>query len=821
MKLPRRSSLIALLMLAGAIGSILGTREFKDAVVECQDLYRVDTTGSQIETGLEYEIQESRRTFSYALSTRDPNEQLPYIDQTRAASARVQDYLSRLRALPAPQITTYLNRFQLAWNGYEKVRNEVIALVLEGDLKTAMQVEQDRAQPALSVALQSLLDLQAALGDHARIQSARVTGTLRRSAAGLGAFAVSTLLIVAVLGRVSRDRRLALESLNASSAALAAAREMELRRVSILEMVSTHAPLPQTLEEIAGVATQHAKYAGAAIWAAEGRCLKFQVAANLCKELKKCISELSLSIVDVQSENLTELEEHLRRLAGQFSLVAGGSRALHDRGGLLIGFLQVFVPVGGGGLQRDVLKQMAHLAATAIENRLLYERLAFQAQHDALTDLPNRTLFQDRVQQALNLSRRHRKRAAVLWVDLDRFKQINDNLGHRVGDEVLCEVGRRLKRCLRDSDTVARVGGDEFTILAHDLDSPADAEVVGRKVLAELSRPMQLGEHNLALTASTGISLFPDHGEEPIALMRHADLAMYSAKRDGGHSARLFRPILGETMLRRVRIERELKTALERDELCLHYQPLVDSEGGLNGLEALVRWNNAALGSVSPAEFIPIAEDMGLIQVIGEWVLRSACSQGARWLAAGLKAPGIAVNVSAAQFMGRNFTAVTERALEENDFPPNMLVIEITETVFMNNLDTALEQMAALRRRGVRFAIDDFGTGYSSLSQLRNLPVDCIKIDRSFVKDLEIEGGGSSTLVRGIVALAHSLSLEVVAEGVETEGQLSLLREMGCDTCQGFYLYRPMPAPEVEKLLTPGRAEPEGGEVPDLAPVIA
>jgi EAL domain-containing protein (putative c-di-GMP-specific phosphodiesterase class I) len=297
------------------------------------------------------------------------------------------------------------------------------------------------------------------------------------------------------------------------------------------------------------------------------------------------------------------------------------------------------------------------------------------------------------------------------------------------------------------------------------------------------------------------MSIFPEHGEDPIALMRHADLAMYIAKRNGGNATHLFSPELGDNMQRRLQLEQELASALERDEFSIHYQPLTDRNGKLAGLEALLRWTSPTLGRVSPADFIPVAEEMGLIQSIGEWVLRTACRTGARWLRANLEVPNIGVNVSAVQFVAKDLPAVVQKALADTEFPAAKLVIEITETALMNNIEQTLQQMSALRDLGVRFAIDDFGTGYSSLSQLRNLPVDCLKIDRSFVKDLDSSGHGSTTMVRGIIGLAHSLQLEVVAEGVETQEQLSLLGAMGCDINQGFLLYKPMPADQVEALL--------------------
>jgi diguanylate cyclase (GGDEF)-like protein len=458
----------------------------------------------------------------------------------------------------------------------------------------------------------------------------------------------------------------------------------------------------------------------------------------------------------------------------------------------------------------------------AIENSLLYERLSFQAQHDALTGLPNRLLFHDRVQQAARLALRHHNKSALVWIDLDKFKQINDTLGHRTGDEVLCEVARRLGTCLRQSDTVARVGGDEFIILLQDLTGPADAERVAEKILFTLKRPFQLGSAETTLGASIGISIFPDHGEDPVVLLRNADLAMYSAKRNGGATFQMFRPALNDSMQRRTMIERELKTALERDELTLEYQPLVDRKGDLEGVEALLRWNNPAAGRVSPAEFIPIAEEIGLIPHIGEWVARTACGDGARWLQQGYKLPRIAVNVSALQFVDGQFPVLVERILAECGFPASHLELEITETALMANLERVIEQIEKLRQLGVRFAIDDFGTGYSSLSHLQNLPVDSVKIDRSFIKDLAPGSSGGTTLVRGIISLAHNLSLRVVAEGVETAQQLSLLRTLGCDTSQGFFLHRPMPVAALEELLRAGQErtdssrESPGTEAGDL-----
>ena len=454
-----------------------------------------------------------------------------------------------------------------------------------------------------------------------------------------------------------------------------------------------------------------------------------------------------------------------------------------------------------GEIPQFLPSQMAQLACLAIENARLYERLAFQAQHDVLTGLPNRLLFQDRVQQALLRAQRNGTKAAVLWFDLDRFKQINDTLGHRIGDELLCEFAERIRSSLRKSDTAARIGGDEFVVLAADLENTSDFQVVVEKLMQQIRASMAVSGYDLKVSASAGVSLYPDHGLEPAVLMRNADLAMYQAKRAGRDTFRVFQKELSDSLSRRLEIERELKGAIEAGEFRLEYQPLIGRHDELTGLEALLRWHSRTLGPISPAEFIPIAEEAGLILRIGEWVTRTACQQGARWMKQGLNVPCIAVNASGAQFAGGHFPEMVRAALAESGFPPSKLEIEVTETALVGNLESALKQIAGLRELGIRFAIDDFGTGYSSLNQLRTLTVDSVKVDRSFIKDLELMSGDSTTLVRGIVGMAHNLGLSVVAEGVETAGQLVILRSLGCDVIQGFFLHRPLAVSAVEAVM--------------------
>jgi diguanylate cyclase (GGDEF)-like protein len=805
-KLWLRRVFVAVIVLAAILGSVLATHGLNQAAISTQDLYRVDTAGSQMESDLEYETQESRRAFLYALAVTDPNDQLPYVAAARQASERVEQAANRLRMLGVPEISTDVENFERTWKQYDQVRDDIMALILVGNRAAALQVISERGQATFDAALGSLHTLKAGLEVRARADSLRVNATLERSIGGLAAFVLSTLLILGLLIKANRSRRRALESLRATNAALDEAREIERERASILEMVSTRAALSLTLEKIVALAPRIHAEAGAAVWTGNAGEAHLQVAANLPQELSEA---LKLHAPPPSGPGPTGVEEFSRygnKLAAAFGFTASPAKELREASGERIGMLQMFRPAEIALPWQPMLDQMAQLAAVAIENSLLYERLAFQAQHDTLTGLPNRLLFQDRVQQASRAAQRHGKKAAVIWLDLDKYKQINDTLGHRVGDEVLCEVARRMQSCLRQSDSVARVGGDEFAILAQDLAQPEDAERVASTILAAFALPFELVSHQTTLTASLGISMYPDHGEDPITLLRNADMAMYSAKRAGGGTFRMFRSALSDSMQRRVLLERELKTALEHNELSLEYQPLLGRNGQLDGVEALLRWNNPVAGQVSPAEFIPIAEETGLIPSIGEWVTRTACCNAARWLQQGYDVPRIAVNVSALQFADDKFTALVEQILRECGLPPYRLELEITETALMDNLAKVIEQIELLRRLGVRFAIDDFGTGYSSLSHLQTLPVDIVKIDRSFIRDLKPGAEGCTTLVRGIIALAHNLGLQVVAEGVETAQQLALLNTLGCDIIQGFFLHRPMPVEALEKLLRSKRS---------------
>ncbi len=442
-----------------------------------------------------------------------------------------------------------------------------------------------------------------------------------------------------------------------------------------------------------------------------------------------------------------------------------------------------------------------------ITQRKIAERqIVYQAYHDALTGLPNRTLFHDRLTQALGLARRDGRGLAVLFLDLDQFKLVNDTLGHAAGDRLLVEIARRLQQAVQAGDTVARVGGDEFTLLLRHVEEGELAARMAQKVLDAVARPVDLDGQRFYLTTSIGVSLFPADGDDAESLLANADIAMYRAKELGRNAYQLCTPAMNAKSMARLTLERELRLALERGELCLFYQPQVSVlTGATVGVEALLRWQHPRHGLVLPADFIAVAEETRLILPIGEWVLRAACEQARAWHRGGCPGLRVGVNLSALQFQQRSLVGVTGDILSETGVDPDCLVLEITESAAMQDASLSVEVMSQLRGMGLHLALDDFGTGHASLSYLRQFPIDALKIDRSFVSDLETSREGAA-IIHAILGLAHGLDIPVVAEGVETEGQLRLLSERGCDEYQGFLVSRPLATPAVPDFVWRSRA---------------
>jgi diguanylate cyclase (GGDEF)-like protein len=424
--------------------------------------------------------------------------------------------------------------------------------------------------------------------------------------------------------------------------------------------------------------------------------------------------------------------------------------------------------------------------------------------YDALTNLPNRVLFVDRIDQELVRAHRDQRMVAVISVDLDRFKQVNDSYGHAVGDRMLSLVGERLSSHLRTYDTVARIAGDEFGIVLMNIKRSHDAGDVAHKILDSFAaHPIVVGDTEIFVTLSMGISIYPLDGLMTSTLLKNADAALFHSKHEGCNSFQYYAAAMNAAALQHLKLENELRRALERDEFVLHYQPQVDLRSGkIVGMEALLRWQSQERGLVAPGEFIPLLEETGLILSVGEWVLRTACQQAQRWHEAGLSAIHIAVNLSTLQFKQADFASVILAILCEYDLDPamNCIELELTESLLMNNMAGTLDTLNRLHASGMQFSIDDFGTGYSSLSYLKRFPISRLKIDQSFVRDLSVDRNDEA-IVAAIIALGHSLGLNVIAEGVETAAQRAQLCKMGCDEMQGYLFSRPVPADAMTVLL--------------------
>jgi diguanylate cyclase (GGDEF)-like protein/PAS domain S-box-containing protein len=471
----------------------------------------------------------------------------------------------------------------------------------------------------------------------------------------------------------------------------------------------------------------------------------------------------------------------LIRRDGVEAAIEDSAAPIHDRRGQVTGAVMVFHDVSA--------------------TRALSLRMSYLAQHDSLTDLPNRVLLNDRLNQAIALARRHRQRLAVLFLDVDRFKHVNDSLGHDIGDRLLQSVAQRLLACVRTSDTVSRQGGDEFVILLSEVTQAQDAALSAQKILLALSPPHSIDQHNLHLTVSIGIVIYPDDGTDSETLMKHADFAMYHAKDRGRNNYQFFEADMNTRALERQSLENSLRHAIERQDFVLHYQPKMDLRAhAIVGVEALIRWHHPQRGLVPPAQFVPIAEECGLIVPMGRWVLREACRQARAWEGAGLPPICVSINISAVELRDKDFVAGVREILTETGLAPGYLELELTETFLLQDSQSTATVLQALKEIGVHLALDDFGTGFSSLSHLKRFPMDTLKIDQSFVRNVTTDAGDAG-IVSAVISMGRSLHMQVVAEGVETWEQLAFLQEQSCPEGQGYYFSQPLAAEEFTQLL--------------------
>jgi diguanylate cyclase (GGDEF)-like protein/PAS domain S-box-containing protein len=498
-----------------------------------------------------------------------------------------------------------------------------------------------------------------------------------------------------------------------------------------------------------------------------------------------CANPLRTAIRKNKTVGLTPNCILIRRDGAEFA-IDDSAAPIHDQHGLATGAVIVFHDVS---VARAMGAEMSHLA-----------------QHDILTNLPNRTLLRDRLTQAIVTASRNDSRIAVLFLDLDGFKHINDSLGHATGDRLLQAVAKRLLAAIRTSDTVCRLGGDEFVILLSEVAYAGDAGVKAGKILSALSAPFDMEQNTLRVTASIGVTTYPEDGQSAELLLRNADLAMYQAKEKGGGNYQFFERGMNVRAEERKSMEIDLRFALERDEFVIHYQPKIDLKaGGITGVEALLRWHHPERGLVGPLQFISIAEDCGLMVPIGKWALRESCRQAKAWQDAGLPAIEMAVNVSSVEFRNDKFLEGISTILKETGLEPRYLELELTESVLMQHAEFSVPVLQKLKAMGVRLAIDDFGTGYSSLSYLRQFPIDTLKVDQSFIHEINADTD-EATIISAVINMGCRLKHRVIAEGVETAEQLAFLRAHGCDEGQGYYFGRPMPALETSKLLDLGTA---------------
>jgi len=495
----------------------------------------------------------------------------------------------------------------------------------------------------------------------------------------------------------------------------------------------------------------------------------------------------------------------LARFLSDHRVVNGASLAISGQGNPF-GVLGVYSRKEYHFSQEDLvfLQSVANVLAVALERERADREIQKLAYYDSLTGLPNRTLLSDRLAQAVSRAGRDSKEVAVMFLDLDRFKTINDTLGHTVGDQLLRIVADRLQGCLRRSDTVARIGGDEFVVILSSLDQEEDIPQVAQKILHELAQGVMLEEHEIFTSASIGIAVFPVDGEETGTLLRHADIAMYQAKERGKNTYQFFSHEMNRKAIDRLMLENSLRKGLKRDQFFLLYQPQLDLRSGrMVGVEALVRWNHPQLGVLSPDRFIPVAEESGLILNLGAWVLRTACAQAQQWRREGYPPLRIAVNLSSRQFSHPAFIDMLDHILEETGFDPASLELELTESIIMEEPEFAIMTLTDIKVRGISLAIDDFGTGYSSLSYLKHFPFDRLKVAQSFVHDVTSDTDNAA-IVDAVIAVAQSLNIKVIAEGVETRKQLDFLYARQCDEVQGFYFGRPIPAEKLVELLREG-----------------
>jgi len=670
----------------------------------------------------------------------------------------------------------YLRTLQLSWGDNEQGRGPTARAIREGEAVVSRQIGTDPRFPHLQAMIDDL-DISAAISLPLRSGEERI-GALTICSADAEAFDQEE---VKLLSELAEDLAYGIVSLRTAAARQQAEESLRLRNRAIEAssngIMICDAARPET--PILYVNPAFERITGYGAGEVLGRSPRF------------------LSGADHDQKGLIDVRESMR-LGLEVETVV---RNYRKDGSLFWNELSV-APV------RDAAGRLTNFVGIVddvTEHKRYEEQLEHQANFDPLTDLANRNLLADRLQQSLVYADRSQRLVAVLLLDLDRFKIVNESLGHGQGDLLLQRVAERLTECVRAADTVARLGGDEFVIALAEVAEVGDVGLVVKNFQNALARPFTIAGRELYVTASIGISLYPTDGQDGESLLRHADIAMYRAKEEGRNTFRFFSPEMNLRIMETLDLEADLRRALERDEFVLHYQPKVDlASGRITSCEALVRWQHPEKGMIPPGAFIPLAEETGLIVPLGDWVLHTACAQNRQWQQEGLPPISVATNLSARQFRETDLVETVQRTLRETGLEPQYLSLEVTESLIMKDPARAATTMRRFKELGIELSLDDFGTGYSSLNYLRSFPVDCLKIDRSFITDVTTDPSAAA-VATSIVAIAHSLGLHAVAEGVETQEQLDFLRHCGCDSLQGYYFSRPVPPEAFASLLTEGR----------------
>lgn len=836
MKNQRHLRFLPLLGLLASIGLVVSGIGLRNAVMAVRVLRTEVVLASAAHDNVQYYMQESRQRFLYAMNTEVEGERATLIEQARKDDKEVEKRFAELGVLGLPaEALQGTGQFRSQWFSYLQARDQAATLLREGQLSEASRFDAEYGTDRFQGASEALQQIRRNVSSHAESQSAQVESTLFR-------LIFELVLLIITLGSFawalvgSRTERNQEREKNDE---LARNARLDAQRSRVLEMTGKNEPLPEILSTLCSLMQQQLPGAVGAVSIFQDGQLREILGLGLPSSfIEKSLAQQGETSrganwtafragEPVYSEIASdEMWGELRTSALQHGFQYCWSHPVQSSSGQTLATVDAYFRSRRRleGNEPGILRGAAQLAAVVIEHRHLYDKLAFQSQRDALTELPNRRLLQERLESTLADAERSGTVAAVLMIDLDWFKQVNDQFGHRAGDAVLRAVGQRLAHSIRHGDTVARVGGDEFTVVLSSVTNAEEAERGARRILEKLVQPISLGDRDAQIAASIGISMFPADGQDAATLIRHADLALYQVKSRGRHGVQLYGPQIGSVLRKRMSMESGLAQALQNHELQLHYQPQTDVHRNLVGMEALIRWNSPEFGSVSPSEFIPVAEGSSLIVPIGAWALTEACRQSVRWQNSGYGPVKMAVNVSARQLAEENFVDVVRRALADSGLAAEMLELELTETTLMEHVEESLQRLHELRALGVSMAIDDFGTGYSSLSYLQKLPVSSVKIDLSFIRDMS-EASSTVPVIQAIIDLAHGMGLKVVAEGVETETQFQTLCRLGCDNIQGYLLSRPVTGTEAEAFLSRDnqsllrlseqvRANPERSPVP-------